>query len=70
MRIKTEDHYKCDGCGKEQVNPLGWSYISPMRGQHSDTDFRSGNEDLCSECYYEVKKFLKDARARGQGALK
>lgn len=63
MRVKTEDTFRCDGCGKEQVNPNGWSYIDPRRS--GSCDFRSDRLDICSECYYAIRDLLK-SRAVGQ----
>jgi hypothetical protein len=53
MRIKTEELFRCDACGVEKINPIGWSYIAPRTG--GSGDFRSGVEDICSECYYKIK---------------
>jgi hypothetical protein len=63
MRIRTDDLYKCDGCGKEQLNPQGWSYLLPLIGD-SRTDHRLGSrDDFCSECAYAFKGFLKVRRS-------
>lgn len=59
MRIDTRTKYRCNGCGAEETNPLGWmsfSVLSPMT--FVMTTGATHSEDFCRNCVTKMKVAL------------
>jgi hypothetical protein len=63
MKIEQQAKFRCDGCGVEKIDPMGWVHLQSIyRGGY--VTFAIGtptpSTDYCSDCFSIMKNSISN----------